>query len=77
LPSEISSLPDLCGYIKLSGDLPCAPVRLPLPAHRDDVAEAFCPAERPAAPPPPQAKSQTKEAPAPQATPAPEPDLPF
>uniref|UniRef100_E6PSP7 Putative type IV secretory pathway VirD4 component n=1 Tax=mine drainage metagenome TaxID=410659 RepID=E6PSP7_9ZZZZ len=83
LPAEISSLPDLCGYIKLSGDLPCAPVRLALPAHRPPVAAPFEPAARPAAQAEPLERvKDTPEQPGKpaehQAEPAEaEPDMPF
>ena len=44
LPSELSSLPDLVGYIKL-GDLPTAKVKLRLPEKTEPVAEPYVPAE--------------------------------
>ncbi|SCC94403.1 Type IV secretion-system, TraD, DNA-binding domain protein [Thiomonas sp. X19] len=81
LPAEISSLPDLCGYVKLSGDLPCAPVRLALPAHRPPVAQAFEPAARPSATAEPLERAKDtpeqpgKPVPSPEAQP--EPDMPF
>ncbi|MDA8260700.1 MAG: type IV secretion system DNA-binding domain-containing protein [Betaproteobacteria bacterium] len=44
LPSELSALPDLVGYIRL-GDLPTAKVKLRLPGHAEPVAEPYVPAE--------------------------------
>ncbi len=83
LPAEISSLPDLCGYVKLSGDLPCSPVRLGLPASRPPVAQAFEPAARPASQAEP--LERVKDAPEVPGKPKPEletpdqaePDMPF
>ena len=87
LPAEISSMPDLCGYFKLSGDLPCAPVRLALPAQRQPVAEPFEPAARPVATAEP--LERVKDTPEQPGKPAPqaehqtepleaaEPDMPF
>jgi type IV secretory pathway TraG/TraD family ATPase VirD4 len=40
LPSEISSLPNLHGYLALAGDAPVAHIRL-TPQQRDDVIEPF------------------------------------
>ena len=79
LPAEISSLPDLCGYIKLSGDLPCSPLRLALPAQRPPVAQAFEPAARPASQAEPLERVKDTPKPEPELeTPAQlEPDMPF
>ena len=86
LPAEISSLPDLCGYIKLSGDLPCSPLRLALPGQRQPVAAAFEPTARPTTQAEP--LERVKDTPEQPTKPAPqaehqaelaeaEPDLPF
>lgn len=41
LPSEIGSAPRLCGFLKLAGGLPIAPIRLTLPPRTRDRAERF------------------------------------
>lgn len=41
LPSELQTLPDLCGYLNIAGPLPICPVRLPLAEQRAPAAAAF------------------------------------
>ena len=44
LPSEISTLPDLQGYLKLAGDWPVARVTIPIPEETPEVCPPFVPA---------------------------------
>lgn len=43
LPSEIASTPKRCGFLKLAGGLPIAPVRLDVPPSTGERAERFVP----------------------------------
>jgi type IV secretory pathway TraG/TraD family ATPase VirD4 len=46
MPSEIQNLPDLAGYLNLAGDIPTAPVRIPV-LDRIRVADGFVRSTRP------------------------------
>jgi type IV secretory pathway TraG/TraD family ATPase VirD4 len=43
LPSEITSLPQLCGFLRLTGGLPIAPVRLRVPLSMPEQDSPFRP----------------------------------
>lgn len=70
LPSELQNLPDLYGYLNITGDLPFCPVRLPLAESREAAAPDFMPA-------PPRQRVKAAPAPVGPAGEIGEPDLPF
>ena len=64
LPSEISTLPDLQGYLKLAGDWPVAKITIPIPEEIPEVCPAFVPVGGVSAATPAQADAAAPPAPA-------------